>query len=202
MTVNDDGSVTYDLERLAITLKPMTDEEMNRLASPSGDVSVNPYTFGNLERPGEDWTQPRFTIFRLEVANYQYPKVRIDPAKASITAGNRRQYDPLSFGQLYDYYRSHWVGRTGQGRMDFRDRTDMLNRTLFSTDYIFSGSDADGYIVFPKLDDDVRKVTLDLNGIAIRFDYRDEPVETIDLSFQFDRDILRGNTPGDAVRDN
>jgi hypothetical protein len=202
MTVNDDGSITYDLERLAITLRPMTDEELNRLVSPSGNVEVNPYTFGELTKPGENWTPSRFTVFRLEVANYQFPKVRIDPDVSQITASNRRQYDPLSFAELYEYYRAHWVGRTGQGRTDFRTRTDVLNRTMFSSNFIFSGTDADGYIVFPRLDDDVTQIDVDLNDIAVRFDYADEPVEQIDLTFRFGRDILRGNTLADAVKDN
>ena len=202
MTVNDDGSITYDLDRLAITLRPMTDEEMNRLASPSGDESVNPYTFGDLVKPGETWTETRFPVFRLQVANYQFPKVRIDPVSSQISAGNHRVYAPLSFSDLYDYYRAHWLGRTGQGRVEFRDRTDMLNRTLFADDFIFSGSDADGFVVFPRLDDDVRQIQVSLRDIAVRFDYTDEPVESIDLTFEFDRDILRGKTPADAVRDN
>lgn len=202
MVVNDDGSVTYNLDRLAITLRPMKDEEMNRLASPSGDLSVNPYTFGDLILPGESWTQSRFTVFRMEVANYQFPKVQFNPDNSRITARNRRTYDSLSFAELYDYYRAHWLGRTGQGRVEFRARTDMLNRSLFSSDFIFSGSDADGFIVFPKLDDDVRSIQVDLTDVAIRFNYSDEPVETIDLAFQFDRDILRGKTPADAEKVN
>ncbi len=202
MTVNDDGSVTYDLDRLAITLRAMTDEELNRLLSPGGDLSVNPYTFGNVTTPGEDWTASRFTVFRLEVANYQYPKVRLDPDKSRISASNRRQYAALSYSELYDYYRAHWVGRTGQGRTKFRTRTDMLNRTMFSKDFIFSGSDADGYIVFPRIHDDVKHIQVDLRNIAVRFNYAGLPVETLDLTFNFDRDILRGNTPTTAIRDN
>ena len=202
MTVNDDGSITYDLDRLAITLRAMTDEELNRLVSPSGDSSVNPYTFGDLKTPGDTWTPSRFTVFHLQVANYQFPKVRLDPVNSQITTSNSRQYAPLSFSELYDYYRAHWVGRTGRGRTKFRTRTDVLNRTLFSKDYIFSGSDADGYIVFPRPHDDVRNIQVDLTDIAVRFNYTDEPVETIDLTFNFDRDILRGDTPATAIRDN
>ena len=36
MTVNDDGSITYALDRLSINLKPMTDEELT--ASPPGQT--------------------------------------------------------------------------------------------------------------------------------------------------------------------
>ena len=47
MTANDDGSITYELDRLAITLRPMTDAEINRqFASESsrGASSVNPFS--------------------------------------------------------------------------------------------------------------------------------------------------------------
>ncbi|MDA0334633.1 MAG: hypothetical protein O2782_05670 [bacterium] len=202
MTVNDDGSITYTLDRLAITLKPMADAELNRLASPSGDTSVNPYTFGEDSAPGEDWTRPRFTVFRVQVANYQYPKVRLDPIKGHITAANGREYGALSYAQLYEYYRAHWQGRTGQGRGKFRDRTDMLKRTMFAGNIIFSGSDEEGYIVFPLLDDDVQRIRVDLEDVAVRFNFIEEPVETVDLSFSFERDIRRGFTPSDAVREN
>lgn len=202
MTVNDDGSVTYNLDRLAITLKPMTDAELNRLVSPSGDASVNPYTFGDLPAPGEDWTPPRFTVFRVQVANYQYPKVRLDPTHASIATANNRDYKALSYGELYEYYKSHWQGRTGQGRVKFRDRTDMLKRTMYPDAIVFSGTDEQGYIVFPLLDQDVRQIRVALTDIAVRFSFADEPVETVDLSFSFQRDIRRGFTPADAVLDN
>ena len=199
MTVNDDGSITYDLDRLAITLKPMTDAELNRLLSPSGDYSTNPYTFGDLEKPGDGFTPQRFTVFRLQVANYQYPKVLIDPMSSQIRTANQRQYAPLSYAELYKYYQAHWQGRTGQGRVEFRNRTDVLKRTLYVGNMVFSGSDEEGYIVFPLLADDVSRIEVDLQDIAVRFDYADNPVETIDLTFAFERDILRGFRPADAT---
>jgi hypothetical protein len=201
MTVNDDGSITYNLDRLAVTLRPMTDEELNRQVN-AGDLSVNPYTFGDLQKSGEDFTPTRFTVFRLQVENYQFPKVRVDPQSSRIVTGNERDYAPLSFGDLYDYFRAHWVGRTGQGRSDFRARTDVLKRTLYPDAYVFSGSDLGGYVVYPRLHDDVRRIDVQLEDVAVRFNYADEPVETVDLSFAFERDVLRGYTPADAVSEN
>ena len=185
MTVNDDGSITYALDRLSINLKPMTDEELNRLA-PGRDLSNNPYTFGEWTAAGDEWTPPRFTIFRLKVSNYQYPKVKLDPLNARITTANTRQYEVLS--------------RTGQGRKTFQARTDALKRTLYSGALVFSGSEEQGYLVFPLLDDDVRAIQVHLENIVLRFDYADAPVEAIDLSFSFQRNILQGYDPSAAVR--
>ncbi len=200
MAVNDDGSITYALDRLKITLKPMTDAELNRLAGASSDLSVNPYTFGTKTASGEDWTPPRFTVFLLKMDNYQYPKVVLDPLQAHIAAANGRKYGPMSYSQLYDYYQAYWLGRTGQGRMNFRARTDMLKRTMYSGATVFSGSEEQGYLVFPLLDDDVKKIQVYIEDIAVRFDYASVPIETIDLSFSFQRDVLQGYTPTDAVR--
>jgi hypothetical protein len=202
MAVNDDGSITYALDRLSINLKPMTDAELNRLPVASADLSLNPYTFGNWTLPGDDWTPPRFTVFRIKVNNYQYPKVRIDPLNSRIATANNRQYGPLSYAELYSYYRAYWLGRTGQGREAFQTRMDALKRTLYSGAMVFSGSEEQGFLVFPALADDVRKIQVHLEDIALRFDYADEPVEAIDLSFSFQRDILQGYTPESAVRRN
>lgn len=205
MATNDDGSVTYVLDRLKITLKPMTDAELNRqfgTASVGEAASVNPYTFGDWTLPGEDWTPPRFTVFRLQVDNYQFPKVMVDPLLATITTGNSRRYGALSYAQLYDYYRAHWQGRTGQGRIDFRSRTDVLKQTLYSGAFVFSGTDESGYVVFPVLAADVRDLEVHLEDVAVRFNYADVPVETLDLTFSFHRDVLRGYTAAAAVRQN
>ena len=201
MTVNDDGSITYALDRLSIELKPMTDAELNRLA-PGPDLSNNPYTFGDWTAPGDEWTPPRFTVFRLKVNNYQFPKVKIDPLNASITAANTRQYAALSYAQLYQYFRSFWLGRTGQGRKTFQARTDALKRTLYSGAMVFSGSEEQGFLVFPVLDDDVRAIQVHIENIVLRFDYTDAPLEAIDLSFSFQRDTLQGYDPSAAARIN
>ena len=42
MSVEDDGSVTYELDRLVINLKPMTDAELNRLAATNANLELNP----------------------------------------------------------------------------------------------------------------------------------------------------------------
>ena len=202
MTVNDDGSVTYARERLAITLRPMTDAELNRQfpqASTGGAAAVNPYTFGDWVAPGDNWTPSRFMVMKLGVANYQFPKVVIDPLKTTIKAANNQIYRALSYAELYEYYRSYWQANSGQGRIEFRARTDILKQTMFTNAFIFSGRDEEGYIVFPRLDDEIQRIQVEIADIAIRFNFEDEPVETIDLSVSFEREVLKGNAPHSAV---
>lgn len=205
MEINDDGSVTFHLGRLAVSVKPMTDAELNRQfssASTGGADAVNPYTFGDWAAAGDDWTPPRFTVFRVQVNNYEFPKVRLDPLEMSVTTANNRSYQPLSYADLYGYYRSYWQGNTGRGRVDFRSRTDLLKQTLYSGAIVFSGSDEEGYVVFPRLADDVKSIGVHIEGMAVRFDYAGLPLETVNLTFGFRRDVLRGFTPGDAVASN
>ena len=192
MTLNDDGSITFTRDRLSINLKPMTDDELNRLSAASADPSLNPYTFGTWKAPGDEHTPARFTVFRLKVNNYQYPKIQIDPLEASISTTNSRYYESLSYADLYNYYRAFWLGRTGQGRQAFQTRTDALKRTLYSDALIFSGNEEQGFLVFPTLHDDVRDIDVLIKNVALRFDYANEPIETLDLSFSFSRDILQG----------
>ncbi|MBM3279345.1 MAG: hypothetical protein FJY95_14890 [Candidatus Handelsmanbacteria bacterium] len=195
---NDDGSLTYALNRLEISLQPMSDAQLNRQfasVSAQGAASTNPYTFGNWTPPGERWTPPRFTVFRLVVSNYEYPKVLIDPLQISITTANQRHYQALSFAQLYEYHQAYWQGRTGQGREQFKGRTELVRRTLYKDEVVFSGQESEGFVVFPVLPDDVVSLQVHLAQIAVRFNYAGQPSETTSIDFAFEREVFRGNQP-------
>ena len=140
-----------------------------------------------------------FTVFRLEVGNYQYPKIMLDPPNASVTTANNRTYGSLSYANLYEYYQAYFQGRTGRARAEFRTRTDLLKRTMYRAALVFSGMDGEGYLVFPLLHDDVRRIVVHIEDVALRFNYADLPVETVDLSFSFERDMRQGYIPMDAV---
>lgn len=198
MQVNDDGSVTYTQGRLDISLRAMTDDQLNRQfsgTSTGGGKSTNPYTYGNWKPLGENWTPARFTVFWLEMSNYAYPKVQLDPDKTTIVATNRRHYRALRIDELSEYYRAYALGLTGNSWSRFKERTDILRRTLYPNAPLFSGQDNEGYLVFPPLDDDVVQLTVTLKDIVLRFNYANEPVETLDLDYVFARDVVRGLHP-------
>lgn len=196
--VNDDGSVTFALNRLEISLQPMSDAQLNRQfasVSAQGAASTNPYTFGNWTPPGARWTPPRFAVFRLKVSNYEYPKVLIDPLEITLTTANQRRYQAFSFAQLYEYHQAYWQGRTGRGREEFKDRTELLRRTLYQADMVFSGQESEGFVVFPVMPDDVKALQVRIAGIAVRFNYTDQPSETAEISFSFEREVFHGKQP-------
>ena len=62
---------------------------------------------------------------------------------------------------------------------------------MFPREMIFSGQELEGFVVFRSLHADVDNLTLTIHGAVTRFDYRDEPVEMVDISYRFGREIGR-----------
>ena len=54
---------------------------------------------------------------------------------------------------------------------------------------IFSGQERAGFIVFAPLASDVEEFKLRVEGLVLRFDYRNQPVETIDIAYPFNREV-------------
>jgi len=194
MEISDDGTVTFVQERLEISMRPMTDEELNRQFSgysKKGIASTNPYTFGDWKDPELDRIPSRFTVFRLKVKNYRYPKMWVDPRKAVIVAHNGREYYPLDLSQLEEYYLPYVTGYAGNQYAYYQERMDILKNSLYAGDPIFSGQETEGFIVFPRLHHDVYHIRLRLRNVVLRFDFRNEPMERIDVEYRFERDIGR-----------
>jgi len=208
--VADDGSVTYNQARLAITLRPMTDEELNRqfsAYSSDGAESRNPYTFGNSEYFNTGDTPKRWTIFRLNVSNYEYPKVYLNPEKVYITTSNGRKYYALTREQLSIYYRRYAGGGSGgdspgipgNSFIVWKERDGILRRTMYQNEQIFSAQESEGYVVFEPLAHDVDLLTVHIDDVVIRFDYKGDPVETTDVEMLFQREIGRVYPDGSRV---
>lgn len=198
MKVSDDGTVTYVRERLEISLRPMTDAELNRQFSKyskGGPISTNPYTYGDWKDWGETWTPTRFTVFQLKVKNYTYPKVWVDPSNITIAAKNGRKYRPLSLMQLEQYYIPYAIGYGGVDYKRFEERKDILKATLYRAEFIFSGQEKEGYVVFPKLDDDVSHIRIQVEDVVLRFNVFNEPIDTINATFLFQRTVYKAREP-------
>ena len=198
MSVLDDGTVSYALERLEIGLRPMSDAELNRAFPGDSDdaaESTNPYTYGNWVPLGDSYTPQRFTVFLLRVKNYEYPKVQIDPRRVVLRSTNRRVYETLDFLRISEYYRAHALAWAGNAYRSYRTRAEILRRTMYRGTMVFSGQEDEGYLVFEALPADVTEFSVTLQGVALRFNYADEPVETIELTYNFGREIFSGYAP-------
>ena len=198
MTLEDDGSVLFTKDRLEISIRILDDEFLNRqfaAYSDQGAESTNPYTFGNWKPWGQDWTPQRFTVALIKVKNYSYPKVLLDPTKMTIRTGNDREYFVLSKGLMEDYFSPYLQAYSGQTYSTYREITDRMNRSVFRPDPIFSGQEEAGYVIFPLLHPDVEDFTVRVPEVAVRFDYKNDPVETLDLEYQFEREVYKAINP-------
>ena len=204
--VGDDRSITFVKDRLEVAMLPMSSEALNRQfagvsEAPEGftlpnpyAVATNPYTYGDWTPPGEEKAPTRFTVFLVKVKNYAYPKVRLNPANIELIAPNGRRYQALSLLALTEYYWPYAQAYGGNARKGFKARRDLLQRTLFVDDMIFSGQEQEGYLVFPPLDRDVEEFTLWVRDMVLRFDFRDAPVETVDIPYDFQREVYYART--------
>ena len=87
-------------------------------------------------------------------------------------------------------------GYAGNAYSVFQERREILTRTMYPAEDIFSGQEVEGYVVFPALPHDINEFTVHLSDVAIRFDFRQQPVETIDsLRTRFQREVFRGYQP-------
>ena len=203
MAVLDDGTITYTKDRLEISLQVLEDGFLNRQfasASNRGPESTNPYTYGDWTPWGQEWTPSRFTVILLKVKNYEFPKVFINPDVLTITSSNERIYNVLDQGLLEDHFSPYLRAYAGIQRRQFEDITDQLRRTVYPPDMVFSGQEATGYIVFPVLHKDVDSFNVNVTDMAVRFNYKGEPVETIDLEFKLEREIYLALHPREEIR--
>ncbi len=203
MAVLDDGTITYTKDRLEISLQVLEDGFLNRQfasASNRGAESTNPYTYGDWTPWGQEWTPSRFTVILLKVKNYEFPKVFVNPDALTITSSNERLYNVLDEGLLEDHFSPYLRAYAGIQRRQFEDITDQLRRTVYPPDMVFSGQEATGYIVFPVLHKDVESFNVNVTDMAVRFNYKGEPVETIDLEFKLEREIYLALHPREEIR--
>lgn len=209
-TVADDGTVAYKQARLEISLRPMTDEELNRqfsAYSSEGADSRNPYTFGNSTyfRTGE--TPQRFTVFRAFVSNYEYPKVYLDPTQVYITTSNGRKYYALTRDQISIYYRRYVQGGTGgnapgvsgNAHSVWKERDGIMRRTMYVNEQVFSAQESEGFLVFEPLAPDVDELTVHIPDVIVRYDYKGDPLEEVDVEMSFERKIGRVYPDGSKV---
>jgi len=200
MQVLDDGTVTFVLNRLEVSVRPMTDEELNRqypaqsndAHGPSDEVSSNPFTNGNWVDPQTGKSPQRLSVFKITVKNYEYPKVKLDPLNIYIESDNGRKYYPWGAYDIEEYFRRYPIAFNGLSYLRFDERRDILNQAKYPDDeFCFSGQDVEGYVIFSKVHDDVEKISLHIPDLGLRYNYRSEPVEEIDIAFRFQRDLIK-----------
>jgi len=192
VTVSDDGTVTWIQDRLEVRMRPVTDEELNRQfgGGDQGPYSENPFTYGGVEDFYTSDDKQRFAVFTVGIKNYQYPKVRV-LGDVVMESSNQRKYYDLNMSQLDRYFRAYAIGYRGNEYGVYKERRAILQSTMFRRQDIFSGQELEGYVLFQPLHTDVSEITITVKDLVIRFDYRGEPVEAVDIPFHFEREVGR-----------
>jgi hypothetical protein len=200
MRILDDGTVTFVQNRLEVSVRPMRDEEINRqypaqsndASGPADELPSNPFTYGNWVDPRTGQPPQRLSVFKINIKNYEYPKVKLDPLMVTIESANGRHYYPWGDYDAEEYFRRYPLAFNGLGYLRYRERRDIYTQAKYPDDeFCFSGQEVEGYVVFSKIHDDVEQITVSVPQFGLRYNYRNEPVETIDLSFRFKREILK-----------
>jgi hypothetical protein len=204
--VGDDGSVTYQNGDLQILVEPMSDAELNRLypeESSLGEYSINPYTFGNWVDPDVGYVRNRFTVFRVTVHNRGFAKVELDPLRAVLTTDRRgevRQAYGILAGAAPRTFEAYYRARrrpSGNEYYRFNMRMGIVRSSNYGVDEtIFNGESYGGYIVFDPLDEDVRAARLTLRDFTLKFNAFDMPLESVELVFDFQRQVTYGESAG------
>ena len=200
--VAEDGGVVYEIEGLTVQVRALTDEDLNGLFlshSNDGPQSTNPYTHGDTEFWPGPRTRQRFTVFSLQLENHGHPKVKLDPAQAVLRTADGQEYWSLGLQQLETYYRAYLAGYQGNAYLRYRERQDLLRRTLYKNEEAFVGQTKEGYVVFPVVAPEVTRVSLEFGDVVLRFDPHNQPVEAAHLVFGFRRDVGRVYADGRVV---
>ncbi|NKB66516.1 MAG: hypothetical protein GKR89_05605 [Candidatus Latescibacteria bacterium] len=203
MEVADDGTVTYVQNRLEISVRPMVDEELNRQFAalsqdgkgPADELPTNAFTYGDWVDKKTGKPPQRFSIFKVIVKNYELPKVKFDPLNVTIESANGRTYYPWGSFDFEEYFRRFPRAFNGLGYRRLEERLGMARRGQYPDDeFCFSGQEVEGYVIFPRIHDDVEEVTFQLSELGLRYNFRNEPVETKDLAFRFQRELIKVRT--------
>ena len=199
-SIGDDGIVSYHLEGSRLDVQYMTDPALNEMFpddSKGGELSTNPYTYGDWMDPNVGYVRNRFTVFNIAIYNYTYAKMQLDPLKVILLTDRGGYLESYTVAPVADrkslegYYRG-LRGISGNEHYRFSKRIGIVRATAYGEDeVIFKGENYSGLVVFDPLHPKVRNVRLILKEFALKFDASGHPIETMDIPFDFSRTVSR-----------
>ena len=88
---------------------------------------------------------------------------------------------------------------SGNAYATWNERDAILRNTMFPDRPVFSAQESEGYLVFKPLAPDVEELTVHVPGVVVRFDFKGDPVEAVDVAMRFEREIGRIYPDGSRV---
>jgi len=205
-----DSSVIFSKEGAQISVKFLTDDELNARFPPLFDGRhINPYTFA-LKDPRKGYVPPRFTVFQVTVSNATYAKIEFDPGKATLVTDRGEEYlyydagregaNPLVGNSFTKYYKTE-LGISGNEKELSLERMGTVYKTIYHRNRpVFREDRRTGMLVFDALPEGTQEIRLEIKDFVLSFDASDNPEQTVDVEFRFrlDRKIVemprRGHT--------
>jgi len=196
--VEDDGVVTYSLSGMRIRVEYMTDAALNQDFpddSNRGPYSTNPYTYGDWIDPLLGHTPNRFTVFRVTVSNDTYAEVLLNPLAAVLRTDRGEalhSYGIPSFSphESFERYYRGIRGQTGNEFYRFDTRMGNVRSSAYLEDtMVLKGESYSGLLAFSPLHEKINQVQLILEDFVLEFDASGQPLQTVDIFFDFDRAI-------------
>jgi hypothetical protein len=189
-----DSTVVWSKEGLQIKVRFYNDQMLDRRFNPK----VSPYTLAGWKDPILGYTPPLWTTFEVTVINRTRERVELDPTQAVLRLDNGNfLFCSQGVGvwktlpHYYDYSYLKWGGR--EGNVEFyasTDRNDIWNRTSFQREKpVRKGRKYTGMLTFPRVPQDVKAFTLEINDFILAFDSAEagfgNPIEFTDIHFDF-----------------
>ncbi|MED5415628.1 MAG: hypothetical protein VYC64_11790, partial [Candidatus Latescibacterota bacterium] len=142
-------------------------------------------------------TPNRFTVFRVTVSNDIYAKVLLDPLAALLNTDRGEVLHSFgipsySSNRSFERYYRGIRGQSGNEFYRFDTRMGNVRSSAFLEDTkVFKGESYSGLLTFSPLEEEVERVQLVLEDFVLKFDASDQPLETVDIFFDFDRKISK-----------
>ena len=185
---------------------PLTVAELNRQFphhSRSGTESTNPYTYGDWKDPRTGEAPGSLPGFFSQGKELLPPQ---DPGRSVQCPRHYRCRHDLSApgeGWIWSAISGPTLpGTAGVPYFALRGTQGYCEgRPFFPGDVVFKRPGSRRCTWFsPTLHHEVKAVVLNLNEVVLSFDYANEPVETIDVKYRFQRETGRLYTDGRLVK--
>ena len=106
-------------------------------------------------------------------------------------------------------FRSTPCGRGGTGGNDpgvsgnahylLKEREGILKATMFVDEVVFSAQEQEGYLVFEPIAPDVDELTVHIPDVVVRYDYKGDPIENLNVEIHFEREVGRIYPDGSKI---
>lgn len=192
----DGNTVGYSAKSWKIEIRYMPDYQLNNFEfkdeSFQGELSGNPFTYGNWVDPKLGYTPRRFSVFKVTIYNYTNSKVNFDPEISILETdrGDRfnaygREQKNAKFQSIEEYFQRR-KGSSGVDDEIFETRMGIARRhMLYYGKPIYKGDSRDGLVIYDPVEESVSNLKITIKDFILEYDENNEPSNYKDFVFYF-----------------